>query len=285
MTLDSDIDGSGHAYATLQADSTAMTIGDAIVAFENVLHFDIDGSLNVTGNGVFTGAVSGASGAFAGALTASDGGLGMSQSGTYLGYSIMTPNSGWARGFCFRTIAEALLGGFGGYGSVNALSYLWIGSAYNDFAIRTYPATGNTEITGTLDVGGAISRDGVAGTIFVPMTPTNLTDTGSTLWSGVSRAAGTYTFDVNLAANGSVPAEAVAVAVMGTFTWTNANNATYATIQYPSAAYSIVARAIGSAIGSDVAGVVRINSSGQFTVTINNATSNTSLLRIVGYYI
>jgi hypothetical protein len=105
------------------------------------------------------------------------------------------------------------------------------------------------------------------------------------VWSGVSRAAGTYTFDVNTAANGSVPTEAVAVAVMGTFTWTNSNNSTYATIQKPSGAYSIVARATASAIGIDVAGVVQIDSSGQFTVTINNATSNTSLLRIVGYYI
>jgi hypothetical protein len=291
LTLDSDIDGSGHAYATLQADSTAMTIGDAIVAFENVLHFDIDGSLNVTGNGVFTGAVSGASGAFAGALTASDGGLGMSQSGAYGGYSIMTPDSGWARGFYFRTIAEALLGGFGGYGSTNTLSYLWIGNAYNDFAVRMYPATGNTEITGTLAVaetvnaGGAYKRGGTDGYIFVPMTPANLTDTGSTVWSGVSRAAGTYTFDVNTSANGSVPADAVAVALAATFTWTNANNATYATIQENGQPYSIVARATASAIGIDVAGVVNINSSGQFTVTIVNATSNTSLLRIVGYYI
>jgi hypothetical protein len=34
-----------------------------------------------------------------------------------------------------------------------------------------------------------------------------------------------------------------------------------------------------------VAGVVRVDGSNQFTVTIVNAASNTSLLRIVGYYI
>jgi hypothetical protein len=137
----------------------------------------------------------------------------------------------------------------------------------------------------TFNATTGFERSGVAGGIFVPMTPINLTDTGSTVWSGVSRAAGTYTFDVNTAANGSVPTDAIAVAIMGTFTWTNANNATYATIQYPSAAYSIVARALGSGIASDVAGVVRVDGSNQFTVTIVNATSNTSLLRIVGYYI
>jgi len=117
------------------------------------------------------------------------------------------------------------------------------------------------------------------------MTPTNLTYTGSVVSNGPSRASGTYTFDVNSAANGTVPAEAKAVALFGTFGWTNANNATYASIQAPSAAYSLIARAtVGSNTGIDVTGVVQIDGSGQFTVTIVNATSNVSLLRIVGYY-
>ena len=262
---------------------TEFTVNPAAALFR--------GSVSVDSYIQAAGAVSGASGAFAGALTASNGELGMSIGAPYNGVSIRTPTGSWARGLRFRNSADVVLGGFGAYGTDNTINWYWIGNAYNDFSIRTYPTTGNTEVTGTLAVaetvnaGGAYKRDGTAGGIFVPMTPINLTDTGSTVWSGVSRAAGTYTFDVNSAANGSVPADAVAVAVMGTFLWTNSNSNTYATIQAPSAAYSIVARATASNMGIDVTGVVNISSAGQFTVTIVNATSNTSLLRIVGYYI
>jgi len=271
-----------------------MYVGNALVYIGVPL--GVTGDVNVTGalaatgavsgtTGTFSSAVSGASGTFSGQLLATGGGVGISQGAPYLGVNIKAPTGGWTRGLNFRTSADAALGGFGAYGTADAINYFWIGNAYNDWSLRTYPTTGNTGISGTLDVAGVIKRGGTAGGIFVPMTPTNLTDTGSTVWSGVSRAAGTYTFDVNTAANGSVPTDAIAVAVMGTFTWTNSSNSTYATIQKPSAAYSIVARALGSGIASDVAGDVMLDANGQFTVTIVNATSNTSLLRIVGYYI
>lgn len=52
------------------------------------------------------------------------------------------------------------------------------------------------------------------GYIFVPITPVQLTDTGSTVWNGsATRNVGTYNFDLQDAVNGGIPAEAVAVAI------------------------------------------------------------------------
>ncbi|MCD6495800.1 MAG: hypothetical protein J7K54_00865 [Candidatus Aenigmarchaeota archaeon] len=53
--------------------------------------------------------------------------------GPYYGVSIpASATGGWSRSFNFRDSSDSILGAFGGYGGVNALTYLWFGRTYTD---------------------------------------------------------------------------------------------------------------------------------------------------------
>ena len=270
----------------------------------------VTGAMAATGavsgtTGTFSGAVSGTTGTFSGALstttTVSAAGaitsqnatelVGMSATYPYLGFAIRaSATGGWARGFYFEDSDGTRTSGLGAYAANGVMETVWIG-LLSDYIMHCTIATkavqfyGSVATTSAFNSGTSYQRNGVAGTIYVPVAVTNLTDTAAAVWSGAARAVGTYTFDVNSAANGSVPAGVKAVAVMGTFQWAAANNNTYATIQYPAGNYEIVARSMVNNIACDVTGIVQVNTSGQFTVTILNAATTATLLRIVGYYI
>ncbi len=78
---------------------------------------------------------------------------------------IAAPSGGWSTGYFFNNIAQTTsLGGFGGYGTSDVVSYYWIGSTYNSPTMVIKPSTGNVGIgiTGPgekLDVNGRIRGD------------------------------------------------------------------------------------------------------------------------------
>ena len=55
-------------------------------------------------------------------------------------------NGGWATGYFFTGYSGTNRGGFGALGSVDALSYFWIGDAYNDTTMVIQPNAGNVGI-------------------------------------------------------------------------------------------------------------------------------------------
>ncbi|MFZ2587783.1 MAG: tail fiber domain-containing protein [Alphaproteobacteria bacterium] len=73
---------------------------------------------------------------------------------------------GWARSYGFQNQADQLLGGFGGFGTADAMEYLWMGSSYASPGIVIKSTTGNVGISNTnpvakLDVTGDVSVSGV----------------------------------------------------------------------------------------------------------------------------
>lgn len=73
----------------------------------------------------------------------------------------ITPNSGgWATGYLFNGSAGTFKGGFGGFGSGDTLSYLWIGDDYNIPTITVMPNQGNVGIgTTSPSLGKLVSKD------------------------------------------------------------------------------------------------------------------------------
>ena len=55
-------------------------------------------------------------------------------------------NGGWATGYWFTGYSGTNRGGFGALGSVDAVSYFWIGDAYNDTTMVIQPNAGNVGI-------------------------------------------------------------------------------------------------------------------------------------------
>ena len=55
-------------------------------------------------------------------------------------------NGGWATGYFFTGYSGTNRGGFGALGSVDTLSYYWIGDAYNDTTMVVQPNAGNVGI-------------------------------------------------------------------------------------------------------------------------------------------
>lgn len=80
----------------------------------------------------------------------------------------ITPNSGtWATGYFFNGSAGTYRGGFGALGSIDAITYYWIGDGYNDTTMVIQPNAGNVGIgttspTQKLDVNGDIALKGTS---------------------------------------------------------------------------------------------------------------------------
>lgn len=296
VSLSVDTAGSPNAYLTLSADYSQASNRKAQIRmfgeylWADVAEVDFLGTVDVAG--LLTGGNAHLSGDITadGALIASNGELGMSIGAPYNGYAIKAQTGNWARGFRFVNALNSMLGGYGAYGVDGVISYYWIGTAYNNAALRVYPDTNVVQgygvwATTTMNATTSFQRDGVDGAIFVPMTPINAMDSSSNVWNGAARNVGTYTFDVNWADNGTIPAEAVAVAVFLTGAWVAASDNSHITLQSAGAPYSVLVRSHAPGVGCDAAGVVMINVNGQFTATISGANTTAALLRIVGYYI
>lgn len=126
-------------------------------------------------------------------------------------------------------------------------------------------------------------RDGIAGGIFIPSVR-DLTDSGSSLWNGtLSRTTATYGFDMQTAANGSVPADAVAVVVM--MTATIPNTSSYALLAPFSGSYTGVLRGQGSALTNDGTFVIPLGVNGDISVTTAGSTFSNCRLRLIGYFL
>jgi hypothetical protein len=67
--------------------------------------------------------------------------------------TIKGSTGGWATGLTFNGSAGTAFGGFGAFGGTDALTYLWIGDAYNVTAMRIFPTTNNVSVTTNLAIG------------------------------------------------------------------------------------------------------------------------------------
>ena len=262
---------------------------------------DMYGAVTASSTISATGAIStGSTLTVTGIITANSGATILDRSSaTYRGLSMLAvPGSAWAFGLTYRNSSDTMLGAWGAYGGADTLSYLYSGVNYNDTTLRVYPATDRVGIGAdvvpafTLDVAGDVNatgtfrRNGTEGNILIFIPPFNLTDTGSTTWSGVTRAAGSYHFDVQLNGNG-LPDAARGVLVWLSGTWSGANNSYYCALyQYGSGTHVGDIRAYASAISIDAQISVPLDASGRFTATVAGAVSMTnSYMRIIGYYI
>ena len=169
----------------------------------------------------------------------------------------------------------------------------------NSLTRLTIESTGEVTAAGALTAGGQITapnfdattayeRDGVRGGIFVPLPSGGyLVDTGGTTWNGgTARAAGTYTFDLQAAANGSIPADALAILCSMMGKWSAANDAYYTILAPAGGTFSMVVRAQAGNVTFDQTGIVLLGTNGDITATVAGAVSNTwPLIRIHGYFI
>jgi len=68
---------------------------------------------------------------------------------------------GWLRYYGFRKQADTtVLGAYGAYGTADALTYYYIGVAYNDWLLKI-TAAGETELKGALTIDGALTNNNV----------------------------------------------------------------------------------------------------------------------------
>ena len=196
---------------------------------------------------------------------------------------------GWARGYGFRDDSNVLTGQFGAFGSnSNVLSFMYIG-LYGDYVATFTPSTkviqgyGNWGTTGYINAGGEFKRDGVAGAIYVPVTPFTMTDTNGSGWGGASRVAGTYYFDVQ--ANGNnLPAGVKAICIFLQGNWAAASNANYAYMEGEQQVLVGVIRA-HTTYTQETQGIVAVKSDGWFHVVVGGATMSGGLVRCVGYFL
>lgn len=68
------------------------------------------------------------------------------------GVAIQAAGSSWARYYSFQDTSNNLLGMFGGFGGTNSLTYLFVGAAYDNTALRAYQTTGNVAIGNANDL-------------------------------------------------------------------------------------------------------------------------------------
>ena len=237
-------------------------------------------------------------------------------SGTYRGLSMKAfLSTTWAFGLTYRNNAGAMIGSWAAYGTADALSYLYGGVNYADNTLRVYPATdrvgiganvvpaytldvtGSARVTGSIFGGGmeaptvkattAFYRDATRGGVFVPLPSGGyLVDTGGTTWNGATaRAAGTYTFDMQAAANGSIPADAIAILCSMMGKWSAANDGYYTILAPAGGTFSMVVRAQAGNVTFDQTGIVLLGTNGDITATVAGAVPNTwPLIRIHGYF-
>ncbi len=160
----------------------------------------------------------------------------------------------------------------------------------------TISATGNVSLNTAgaqmtapnFDATTAYERDGVRGGIFIPLPSGGyLVDTGGTTWNGgTARAAGTYTFDLQAAANGSIPSDAIAILCSMMGKWTAANDGYYTILAPSGGTFSMVVRAQAGNVTFDQTGIVLLGTNGDITATVAGAVSNIwPLIRIHGYFI
>lgn len=147
---------------------------------------------------------------------------------------------------------------------------------------------GTFKATGELDLTEPLQREGVTGYIFIPVIPFEMTDTAANLWNGgASLTTGSRHFDLNDAANGSLPADAKAVAIYLSGQWSAVATGNFCAAKQYGAVDSDSSLQIRSYVANysgDIQGIVALDSGCRFTVTIYGATMNNSLVRCIGYY-
>ena len=75
---------------------------------------------------------------------------------------VQASSGGWSRGYRLANSASSNMGGYGGYGVGDTLSYLWIGTDYNTAGLLVYP-NGDVKTRGDLDVTGDATVSGSTG--------------------------------------------------------------------------------------------------------------------------
>ena len=123
------------------------------------------------------------------------------------------------------------------------------------------------------DATTAYERDGVRGGIFIPLPSGGyLVDTGGTTWNGgTARAAGTYTFDMQAAANGSIPADAIGILCSMMGKWAAANDGYYTILAPNGGTFSMVVRAQAGNVTFDQTGIVLLGTNGDITAAATAA--------------
>lgn len=122
---------------------------------------------------------------------------------------------------------------------------------------------------------------------YVPITPVNLTDTGTNVWGGSYNAAtGTYTFDLQAAANG-LPSGIKAVVILLSGQWAAAANTSTAGARPRGGSVNhLITRALAAAINADHQGIVQVDTTYfDVDVVIAGATMNNAVCRALGYFI
>lgn len=142
-----------------------------------------------------------------------------------------------------------------------------------------------------VDAAVRYARGGTNGYLFVPLTtPVNLTDTVGTPWAGAAtKAAGTYSFDMSVAANLNMVTSSIkAYAVLLSGQWAAANGNSWAGVRPRGglgATQSVQIRAQVAAMNSEVCGVCACDANGDLDVVVNNATMSVCVCRLIGYFI
>lgn len=150
---------------------------------------------------------------------------------------------------------------------------------------NTLSVTGLTTATGGVNAAAAYQRSGYTGYLFMPLCVSALTDTGAAVWSGISKNTGTYDFDTQASANGTVPTGAKAVFLAISAQWTAANGGYYILARKKgSSDYGLVARSQNGNTNSDAYGIVELDASGDFSVIIGGANATSCVVRLIGYF-
>ena len=129
-------------------------------------------TVSTSGDGVFTGNVASANANISNAITAYSVGLNGSA-------------GGWARHYSFIGSTGTNRGGFGAFGSDNALSYYYIGNAYNDNKLQIDASTGSITASSLAGSGDRMVVANPSGGLSTQAIPTAGTGTNFTpTWSG-----------------------------------------------------------------------------------------------------
>ncbi len=135
----------------------------------------------------------------------------------------------------------------------------------------------------TIRSDGGFNRNGVAGGIYVPISPFLLTDTGGFTYSASSsRTTGSRVATLNANGN-SIPVGAKAVYVLIGAYWASTSNAYYMYLDDGSGLPSVVVRA-ATTLYQESTGIVNINGSHQIAVVINGLTADNPYIRVLGYF-
>jgi hypothetical protein len=159
----------------------------------------------------------------------------------------------------------------------------------------TVDASGNaafrsdrTVLAGAFDAAVQFRRDGIAGSIFVAVTPYYVTDGTGTTWNGTSsRAAGNYNVDPQGAWGGSLPAELKALVVQAGAKWSAASDGSWI-LAYPyggsGGQASMSIRAQVANVTVDAFAIIPVGVNGDITLSVAGATANGCYLRVIGYF-